>query len=292
MKIIRILSRDSALAIRQAELVAAAIKRYDPALQTELITMKTTGDLILDRTLDEIGGKGLFVKELDDALLCRAGDISVHSCKDLPVGDTPALPLVAFSAREDARDALVLPLGATGLDAAKPIGCSSARRAVQLRGLYPEMSVKPVRGNVPTRLSKLDGGEYSALVLAAAGLRRLGLAHRISRLFEPEELLPAACQGIIAVQAISGANTEYLRLFHSAESELIARAERAFTGALGADCSSPVAAYAVWHGDKYKISGMLVGKDGTPYYDCATSTAETLTATAQSLAERMKNEQR
>ncbi|MDR0862792.1 MAG: hydroxymethylbilane synthase [Oscillospiraceae bacterium] len=289
MKTIRVLSRDSALAVRQAELVIDAIHRYDAALQTELITMKTTGDIILDRSLDEIGGKGLFVKELDAALLAGAGDISVHSCKDLPLGENPELPLVAFSEREDARDALVLPFGVSELDAAKPIGCSSARRAAQLKLLYPNMRVAPVRGNVPTRLRKLDGGEYSALVLAAAGLKRLGLEARISRVFTAEEMLPAACQGIIAVQARANADTEFLRLFRSAESELCARAERAFTAALGADCSAPVAAYARRDGDEYKISGMFVGADGVPRFNGVSAGADELTAAAVELARGFLN---
>jgi hydroxymethylbilane synthase len=202
----------------------------------------------------------------------------------LPLGDNPALPLVAFSAREDARDALVLPVGISKLDTAKPIGCSSARRAAQLKILYPEARVAPVRGNVPTRLRKLDGGEYSALVLAAAGLKRLGLESRISRAFAPEEMLPAACQGIIAVQARRGEDTGYLRLFRDAESELCARAERAFTAALGADCSAPVAAYARREGDCYKINVMYVGADGAPRFNCAMTDADGLISAAIELA--------
>ena len=290
MKIVRVLSRDSALAVRQAELVMEAILRYDPELRLELITMKTIGDIILDRSLDEIGGKGLFVKELDDALTSNAGDISVHSCKDLPIGENPALPLIAFSAREDARDALVLPDGVSELDATKPIGCSSARRAIQLRALYPDMRVAPIRGNVPTRLSKLDGGEYSALVLAAAGLRRLGLETRITRLFEPWEMLPSAGQGVIAVQGRAGEDSEYLRLFHSEESEICARAERAFTAAFGADCSAPVAAYAAPDGNGYTINGMVVDADGRPRYDSVSASAETLLGAARALAGRLQNE--
>ena len=290
MRTIRVLSRDSALAVRQAELVTEAIEKYDPELRTKLITMKSTGDIILSRPLDEIGGKGLFVKELDDALISGSGDISVHSCKDLPIVENPSLSLIAFSVREDARDALILPRGAAELDAAKPVGCSSARRAVQLRALYPDIQIAPVRGNVPTRLEKLDGGEYSALVLAAAGLRRLGLTKRITRLFEPWEMLPAACQGIIAVQGRAGEEAEFLQLFRDEEAEICARAERAFTAALGADCSSPVAAYAVRCGAGYKISGMVVDTEGRPHCDSVSADAETLADAARELAERMRNE--
>ena len=170
----------------------------------ELVTMKTTGDQILNRTLEQIGGKGLFVKELDQALRDGRVDFTVHSLKDLPLDVPEDLPLAAFSQRADPRDVLVLPAGAAALDPAKPIGCSSRRRQLQLRALYPGMEFAPVRGNVLTRLRKLDEGAYSALVLAAAGLQRLGLLDRISRYFSVEEMLPAAGQGILAVQTRRG----------------------------------------------------------------------------------------
>ena len=183
MKTIRVGSRDSRLAVIQSEIVIAAIREYDPSISVELVTMKTTGDMILDKSLDKIGGKGLFVKELDAALLDGRVDITVHSSKDLPMDIDPRLPLIAFSRREEPWDALVLPSGISEINPALPIGCSSARRTLQLRTLYPSIPVAPVRGNVQTRLRKLDGGEYSALVLAFAGLKRLGLESRISRVF-------------------------------------------------------------------------------------------------------------
>lgn len=142
--------------------------------ECELVTMKTTGDKILDRTLDKVGGKGLFVKELDRALAAGEVDLTVHSLKDVPMEQPDGLPLIAFPKRADARDALVLPENGNW-DREKPIGCSSARRRVQLSRLFPGIEVKPVRGNVQTRLQRLDSGEYGALVLAAAGLHRLGL---------------------------------------------------------------------------------------------------------------------
>ena len=184
MKII-VGSRESRLAVIQSELVMEAIRRSHPEIALELVTMKTTGDRILDRTLDKIGGKGLFVRELDAALRDGRADLTVHSCKDLPMELPPDLPIAAFSRREDPCDALVLPAGAAALDTGRPIGCASARRRVQLQGLFPGVEVRPIRGNVLTRLQKLDAGEYGALVLAVSGLKRLGLESRISRRFCP-----------------------------------------------------------------------------------------------------------
>mgnify|MGYP000700707527 FL=1 len=180
-------SRESRLAVIQSEMVRDYILSYNKDCEVELLTMKTTGDKILDRTLDKVGGKGLFVKELDKALLEKKSQLSVHSLKDMPMEVPEELPLLAFSKREDPRDVLVLPEGIKELDESKPIGCSSLRRTLQLKELYPNMEFKSVRGNVQTRLKKLDEGQYSALVLAAAGLKRLKLENRISRYFEPEE---------------------------------------------------------------------------------------------------------
>ena len=163
---IKVGSRDSRLAVVQAEEVMRRLG------ECELVTMKTTGDKILDRTLDKVGGKGLFVKELDRALAAGEVDLTVHSLKDVPMEQPDGLPLIAFPKRADARDALVLPEDGSW-DREKPIGCSSARRRVQLAQLFPGIEVKPVRGNVQTRLRRLDSGEYGALVLAAAGLHRL-----------------------------------------------------------------------------------------------------------------------
>ncbi len=160
---IKIGSRESRLAVIQSEMVIEAIKKYDERLQVSLVTMKTTGDMILDKTLDKIGGKGLFVKELDRALLDRRADLTVHSLKDMPMEVSAELPLLAFSKREDPRDALVLPEGESSLDPEKPIGCSSLRRKLQLSRLFPGVEIKPVRGNVQTRLAKLDRGESTAL---------------------------------------------------------------------------------------------------------------------------------
>ena len=253
---LRIGSRESVLAVKQSQLVMEAIRAFDPGIELELVTMKTTGDKILDRTLDKVGGKGLFVRELDAALLEGRVDITVHSCKDLPMETDPRLPLAAFSKREDSRDALVLPAGKTELEASLPIGCASRRRAIQLAALYPDMEVAPVRGNVLTRLRKLDEGQYAALVLAAAGLKRLGLEGRIARYFTAEEIIPAAGQGILAVQTRAGEDYPCLTAVADREGTACALAERAFVRALDGGCSSPVAAHGVVDGDTLVLTGM------------------------------------
>lgn len=225
--------------------------------------MKTTGDKILDRTLDQIGGKGLFVKELDLALREGRVDFTVHSLKDMPMETPEDLPLVAFSKRADPRDVLVLPEGACEMDPRKPIGCSSRRRQLQLQKLYPGFAIQPVRGNVQTRLRKLDEGQYCALVLAAAGLKRLGLENRIARYFTTEEILPAAGQAILAVQTRVGVDASVLSSFHDADSACCALAERAFVRELDGGCTSPVAAYAQVEGDNIQITGLYVSPDET-----------------------------
>ena len=267
MKQIRIGSRESRLAVIQSEMVIQAIHDCDPDMDTKLITMKTTGDKILDRTLDKIGGKGLFVKELDTALLDGRVDITVHSSKDLPMEIDPRLPLVAFSKRADPRDVLVLPQGKDTIDFTKPIGCSSLRRQLQLKALFPEATVAPIRGNVLTRLQKLDSGEFSALVLAGAGLARLGLEHRISRYFSTEEILPAAGQAILAVQARKGVDATCLNTFADEESRDCLLAERAFVRTLDGGCSSPVAAFATLAGDTLTLKGMYVTAENDLYFE-------------------------
>lgn len=260
---IRIGSRDSRLAVIQSRMVMDAISAALPEAELELVTMKTTGDRILNRTLDQIGGKGLFVKELDQALREAKVDFTVHSLKDMPMEVPEDLPLAAFSRREDPRDVLVLPEGVSELDPGKPIGCSSRRRQLQLKALFPHMDVAPVRGNVQTRLEKLQCGEYSALVLAAAGLKRLNLDNRISRYFSPEEMLPAAGQGILVVQTRRNVDTRCLAMVHDENAACCALAERAFVRALDGGCSSPVAAYAERSGSILTLTGLYVSPDET-----------------------------
>lgn len=288
---LRVGSRDSKLAVIQSELVMADLRAAHPEIELELITMKTTGDRILDRTLDQAGGRGLFVKELDAALRAGRIDLAVHSCKDLPMDLPEDLPIAAFLPREDPRDAMVLPQGADAPDPDKPIGSASPRRRLQLRRLFPDLAVKPVRGNVLTRLQKLDGGEYGALVLAAAGLKRLGLAGRISRTFSPEDLLPAAGQGILAVQCRRDMDPSLLSCLQDREAERCALAERAFVGALNGGCSSPVAAYAAADGAQITITGMYADEEERIHKASVSGPLSDGIALAAELAARLKGGQ-
>ena len=257
-------SRESKLAVLQSQMVRDYIVCKHPETDVEILTMKTTGDKILDRTLDKIGGKGLFVKELDRALLEGRSQLSVHSLKDMPMEISEELPILAFSRREDARDVLVLPEGCYTLDPSKPIGCSSLRRKLQLKEIYPDMNVKSIRGNLQTRLRKLDEGQYSALILAAAGLKRLGLESRINRYFTADEIIPAAGQGILAVQGRKGEDYSFLNGYCDEEAWAAGRAERAFVKLLDGGCSSPVAAHAEISGDELYLRGLYYNeKDGS-----------------------------
>lgn len=253
-KKIRVGSRESKLAVIQSEIVIDIIKKNCPQYEVELVTMKTTGDKILDRTLDKVGGKGLFVKELDRALLENEVDITVHSLKDVPMVIDERLPIVAYTKCQSPYDALVLPKGVNEIDFSKPIGSSSKRRSLQLKKLFPIASIKPVRGNVITRLNKLDSGEYSALVLACAGLERLGLSNRISRVFNENEIIPAAGQGVIAVQARKDSNFDFIKYINDNDSMICATAERAFVRELDGGCSSPAAAFSKLSDDKKIIT--------------------------------------
>ena len=287
---LRIGSRDSLLAVIQSRLVMDALQAAHPGIELELVTMKTTGDKILDRTLDQVGGKGLFVKELDAALQAGRVDLTVHSCKDLPMELPEGLPIAAFLRTEDPRDVLALPEGAAEWDVRLPAGSASPRRRVQLRELFPAAEVRPVRGNVQTRLRKLDEGGYGALILAAAGMKRLGLERRISRYFEPEELLPAAGQGILAVQCRADMDRAVFDCLRDRESEICALAERAFVQALDGGCSSPIAAYARMEGDNVTVTGMYV--DGTERVrkGAASGPAGEGEALARALAKKLKED--
>ena len=249
-------SRESKLAVLQSEMVKSYIENNGSGVSVDILTMKTTGDIILDRTLDKVGGKGLFVKELDRALMDGRSNLSVHSLKDMPMEVPEELPLLAFSKREDPRDVLVLPEGAIELDPGNPLGCSSLRRTLQLKKLYPDMEVKSIRGNLQTRLRKLDAGEYSGLILAAAGLKRLGLEQRINRYFTPDEMIPAAGQGILAVQGRKGQDYFYLDGYCDRDAWIAGSAERAYVKYLDGGCSSPVAAFAEVSGDEIFIRGL------------------------------------
>lgn len=262
---IRIGSRESRLAVVQSEMVLNYIKEHFPDKQVELVTMKTTGDIILDRNLDQVGGKGLFVKELDRALLDKRTDLSVHSLKDMPMEIPKELPIVAFSKREDPRDVLILPEGKDEIDFSLPIGCSSLRRMLQFKALYPQAQFKGCRGNVITRLAKLDSGQYSALILAAAGVKRLGLENRITRYFEPEEMMPAAGQGILSIQGREGEDYSFIQGFADENGTLSALAERAFVRTLDGGCTSPVAAHARIHDGQIHLIGLYYEEGGDGY---------------------------
>lgn len=282
-RVIKVGSRDSKLAVAQSGLIIKELRAAHPALTFELLTFKTTGDLILDRPLDQIGGKGLFVKELDRALLDGAIDLAVHSLKDLPMEQHPDLPLAAVSKRADPRDALILPPGGTE-NLLETIGTSSARRRIQLERLFPETGFAPMRGNIQTRLGKLDGGTCSALVLAAAGLIRAGLAGRISRFFTTGEIIPAAGQGILAVQCRRDFDAVLLHAVNNPISETAAAAERGFVRTLEGGCSSPTAAYAELHGNELRLTGLYAGpKSGA----AVTGTIAGAAADAAGLGERL-----
>ena len=237
-------SRESKLAVAQSMMLVEYLKAALPGTEVSLLTMKTTGDKILDKTLDKIGGKGLFVKELDLALRERRADLTVHSLKDMPMEVPEDLPLLCFSPREDPRDVLVLPEGTPEPKPGMVIGTSSPRRILQIKELYPDCEIRPVRGNLQTRLRKLEEGQFDALVLAAAGLKRMGLEHRISRYFSTDEMIPAAGQGILAVQGRRGEDHTFLADFGDRNSACAAACERAFVRELDGGCTSPVCAYA------------------------------------------------
>ena len=224
--------------------------------------MKTTGDIILDRTLEAVGGKGLFVKELDEALRDGRVDICVHSYKDMPVPGNPELPVVAVAGREDPRDVLILPDGIGEIPTGRPLGTSSPRRRLQLANLFPGRGCEPIRGNIMTRLRKLDAGEFGALVLAAAGIKRLNLWERVHRVFSVDEMLPAACQGMLAVQGRAGEDYSFLSCINDADAFDASLAERSFIEALGATCASPVAAYAEASDAELRLSALYVDEAG------------------------------
>lgn len=253
---IRIGSRESRLAVTQTELVKKQIEQAYPSVRVEIVTMKTTGDRILNRSLEQIGGKGLFVKELDQALLEGRIDLSVHSLKDMPMETPEELPLLAYSRREDPRDVLVFRPGQDKIRENGIIGTSSKRRMLQLEKLFPGCRFEGIRGNVQTRLMKLETQDFDATVLAAAGLNRLGMEGVAGRYFSCEEVIPAAGQGILAIQARKGEFAELAESLNDPVSAAAAKAERAFVKALDGGCTSPVAAHAKICGNECLLSGL------------------------------------
>ncbi len=284
-------TRDSALAIVQARMVEAYINNHTDQ-RASLLTMKTTGDRILDRPLEQIGGKGLFMKELDVALCEGRSQLNVHSLKDMPMELPEEFPILGVSRREDPRDVLVLPRGVREPDWSKPVGCSGRRRVLQMGRLCPQAVCKSIRGNVLTRLARLDEGEYGALILAAAGLKRLGLEERISRYFEVEEMLPAAGQGVLGVQGRREKDWGFMDGFWSVRTWWEIKAERAYVRALEGGCSSPIAAYAVTEGEELWLRGLYYREDMGKEYHIGSlrGPIEQAEALGAELAERMKQE--
>jgi len=259
-------TRGSPLAMRQAELVARALRNRWPDLEVTLIPIKTSGDKLLDVQLAQVGGKGLFVKELEEALLADQIDLAVHSLKDLPVTLPSGLRLGAIMVREDPLDALVARDGLqfTGLPTGSRIGTSSLRRQVQLLHRRPDLQIVPLRGNVETRLRKLETLGLDAVVLAAAGLIRLGLQDRITERLQPELSLPAIGQGALAIE-IREDDQRVAALVHrldDRETRLATAAERAFLRRLGGSCVTPIAAFGKIEGESLQLTGMVASLDG------------------------------
>jgi len=264
---IRIATRESRLALRQTELVAAALTARLPGVAVETLGMTTKGDRVLDRPLAEVGGKGLFVKELEVALDEGRADLAVHSLKDVPMVIAPQFALATFGVREDPHDAFVSGRHAApeDLPAGALVGTSSLRRESQLRHAFPKLRFRALRGNVNTRLAKLDAGEYDAIILAAAGLNRLGLGARV-RMLLPEALaLPAIGQGILAVEYRRDRAdlAALLAPFTDAATETAARAERALGLVVEGSCDVPLGGLARRAGERLAIEGFIGLPDGT-----------------------------
>ncbi len=263
---LRIATRKSPLALWQANFVKDRLEALHPDLQVELVPMSTQGDKILDTPLGKVGGKGLFVKELETAMLEGRADIAVHSMKDVPVEFPDGLGLHTICEREDPRDAFVsnhfnqideLPQGAV-------VGTSSLRRQCQLRAARPDLVIRDLRGNVNTRLAKLDAGEYDAIILAAAGLKRLEMAHRIAAFIEPEQSLPANGQGAVGIECRLDDHELHALLapLEHPETRIRVLTERAMNRALQGGCQVPIGAYALVQGEEVWLRGLVGSPDG------------------------------
>ena len=264
-----IATRESPLALWQAEHVRDLLASRNPGTHVELLGMTTRGDQILDRTLSKVGGKGLFVKELEVALLERRAHLAVHSLKDVPMELAPEFALAAVMKREDPRDCLVSNRYAT-LDELPPgarVGTSSLRRELMLRARFPRLLVEAIRGNVNTRLAKLDRGDFDALVMAAAGLKRLGMAARIRQVIPTAVSLPAPGQGALGIEVLSDdrATAELLLPLNDAATRAATAAERGVSRGLGGSCQVPLAAYAEVEGNRLRLRA-LVGNAATGEY--------------------------
>jgi hydroxymethylbilane synthase len=266
-KPLRIATRKSPLALWQAEHVRSRLQEAHPGLVVELVTMTTKGDRVLDSPLAKIGGKGLFVKELEQGMLAGDADIAVHSMKDVPVEFPEGLGIGTILEREDPHDAFVsnrigsveaLPEGAV-------VGTSSLRRQCQLRAIRPDLDIRDLRGNVGTRLGKLDNGDYAAIVLACAGLKRLGMADRITQAIDSEVMLPAIGQGIIGIETrLDDARvSELLGPLHDGDTAVRLAAERSLNATLAGGCQAPVAGHAVLQDGELRLRGLVGWPDGS-----------------------------
>jgi hydroxymethylbilane synthase len=264
---IRIATRKSALALWQAEHVAALLRALPEVAAVDLVPLSTRGDEILDRSLQKIGGKGLFIKELEVAMQSGDADIAVHSMKDVPAEMPAGFCIAAVLERANHADALVSGNGHSfaALPPGARIGSSSLRRQAQLKLMRPDVSVEPLRGNVNTRLAKLENGDFDAIILAAAGLERLGLQHHISQQFTPEEMLPAAAQGVIGIECLAARDDLRAVLGHLTHEATVrtTAAERAIARTLEASCQSPVATHALVDGESLTVTALVAMPDGS-----------------------------
>jgi len=265
--VIRIATRGSRLALWQAEHVRDQLMARSPRLVVELVVIKTTGDRILDTPLAKIGGKGLFIKELEQAMLEGRADLAVHSMKDVPVDLPPELHIPCTLRREDPRDCLLTRTGGdlSSLPPGAIVGTSSLRRRSQLRALRPDLDLRDLRGNVTTRLEKLAAGEFDGIVLALAGLKRLALDARVSAAFDTREMLPAVGQGIIGIECRRG-DTRIEQLLAALDDPLsrdAIRAERALNATLQGGCQVPIAGHAVIEGERLTLRGLVASLDGS-----------------------------
>ena len=272
MRKLVIATRRSRLALWQAEHVRKRLEALHRGLAVELLALSTRGDELIDRRLDQAGGKGLFVKELEQAMAQGRAELAVHSIKDVPAELPPGFALAAITAREDPRDAFLsqkfkslgeMPAGAS-------VGTSSLRRAAQITERHPRLEIRLLRGNVDTRLARLDRGDYDAIVLAAAGLERLGLAARATAHLQVEEMLPAPGQGALGIECLAARAevAELLARLADRDTTACVRAERAVSRALGGSCSLPLAAYADLRSEKLRLRALVASSDGRRVIRC------------------------
>ena len=287
-----IASRESLLAMWQAKFIQKRLGELYPQTEVSILGMTTRGDQILDQSLAKIGGKGLFIKELEQALEDGRADIAVHSMKDMPMNVPEGFKLAAITEREDPRDAFVS-IHYSGLDAlpeGSVVGTSSLRRESQLRAQFPHLEVHPLRGNVQTRLRKLDEGQYAAIILAAAGLKRLGLSDRLTALLSPEQSLPAVGQGALGIECRAD-RTDLVALMqplHHQETAYCVEAERALSRVLGGSCQVPLGAFAEINNGTLQLRGFVAQPDGKRIVsDALNGKPETGITMGQQLAQKL-----